>query len=202
MTAASHIDEASLSQWMRALQQGSDAATNRLWQTYFGRMVSVARRKLNGARRVDRDEEDIALSAFNSFCLGIRDGRIASQGGPDNLWPLLVTLTINKSIDHLRRSQRLKRGGAEGAQPLSAMEFLDQLSTTQSTPELEAIASDSFQSLLANLDQSGDDTLRQIAVMRLEGEGSAEIAEQLNCTPRTVQRKLKTIAALWEADEG
>ena len=40
------------------------------------------------------------------------------------------------------------------------------------------------------LDQLEDDTLRRVAVMKMEGWSNDEIAEELECVSRTVERKL------------
>ena len=42
-----------------------------------------------------------------------------------------------------------------------------------------------------------DPGLHQIAVWKLEGYTSAEVAEQLECTLRAVARKLERIRAYW-----
>jgi RNA polymerase sigma factor (sigma-70 family) len=201
------LSEAAVTQWLAGLRAGDSQAANRLWKTYFERMVVVARRKLAGARRQVRDEEDIALSAFKSFCLGFQGGRFTGEKDGPELWPLLVTLTVNKTIDHLRRENRLKRGGpakasANNRDGSTAEESLSQLLAPNASPELKAIASESFERLFAALDASGDETLRTIALLRLEDAAPAAIAEQLGCTPRTVQRKIKTIRALWQACDG
>ena len=52
-----------------------------LWDTYFLRMVEVAR--LEAPRHPDRmaDEEDVALSAFKSFCRGDPRRPISATAG-------------------------------------------------------------------------------------------------------------------------
>ncbi len=44
----------------------------------------------------------------------------------------------------------------------------------------------------------GDDTLRTIAVMRLEWHKAGEIARRLAISPRSVERKLQLIRQIWE----
>ena len=46
-----------------------------------------------------------------------------------------------------------------------------------------------------------DATLRQIALLRLEGHETRQIAEKLDVHQRTVQRKLSYIQSLWIAEE-
>ena len=48
------------------------------------------------------------------------------------------------------------------------------------------------------LGRLGDDALRSVALWKLEGYTNAEIAARLDCTVRTVERKLERIRAYWE----
>jgi DNA-directed RNA polymerase specialized sigma24 family protein len=45
-----------------------------------------------------------------------------------------------------------------------------------------------------------DPTLRTVALLRLEGRPIEEIAGALDVAPRTVDRKLQVIRALWERE--
>src|SRR5262249_5902247 len=103
--------DGSVTRWFDPLQAGDPAAAQQLWERYFRRMVNLARKKLQGLPRRAADEEDVALSAFDSFCRGAEAGRFPQLLDRDSLWRLLVTLTVRKAA-HLRRDEsRLKRGG-------------------------------------------------------------------------------------------
>jgi len=208
MAEGGDASDSSLKAWYEALRLGGSRATERLWDLYFQRMVQVARRKLHGSNRLVADEEDVALSAFNSFCQGFRLGRFEQAEQTRNLWPLLVTLTLNKAVDHLRRESRLKRSAANrnsgpaelATQPATTSDtpVWTDLISTQPTPEMIAAANESFERLLDSLDQTGDSTLRYVALQSMVGSTTSEIATQLECTPRTVQRKLATVWTIWE----
>ena len=88
--------------WVSQLKDGDPQAAQQLWNTYFFRMVKVARCKLHGAPARMADEEDVALSAFKSFCRGTRDGRFTELQDHEDPWPLLLALTTHKAIDLLR----------------------------------------------------------------------------------------------------
>lgn len=185
------------------LREGDGQAVAKLWERYFERMLNVARRKLGGAHRRVRDEEDIALSAFKSFCAVVQRGRFDRSAG-DDLWPLLVSMTINKAIDHLRHSNRLKRtaqstadSGANGN--IDNELLVAQLLANDPSPEFQLMADESMAKLMKGLDETGDPSLRTLAIMRLEDSSHETIASMLGCTVRTVQRKLQTIRALWQA---
>src|SRR5262245_13660924 len=68
----------SISRLLEGLKAGDDAAAQALWERYCDRLVRLARRKLEARFRRVADEEDIALSAFNSLCLGGRRGRFTN----------------------------------------------------------------------------------------------------------------------------
>ncbi len=43
----------------------------------------------------------------------------------------------------------------------------------------------------------GDDTLRSVALWKMEGQTNREIAVRLGCIEQTVERKLRRIRGLW-----
>ena len=174
-------------------QSGYETAVGLLWEKYFLRMMLLARKKLAGAHNRAKDEEDIAVSAFKSFCAGMQAGKY-EHGQENDLWPLLVTITINKSIDHLRHENRAKRGGRHER----SADAIEELITAEATPELQLVAHETLEQLFAALDNTKDPSLRILATLRLNNEPPAIIAQQLGCTLRTIQRKLKTIQAIWQ----
>lgn len=202
---------------IQKLKDGESHASQRLWELYFRRMVGMAREKLKGMPGRVADEEDVALSAFHSFCQGAEAGRFTQLVDRENLWPLLVSITAHKAVDLIRYHNRQKRGGTghAAADRLSApvdsgsesrhtvqnrrsessrIEFEDIISH-EPTPEFAAQIADEFNSLLAKLE---DETLQCVALWKLEGFTNDEIAEKLDCVPRTVERKLQLIRTLWQ----
>src|SRR6266403_2686702 len=67
--------EASVTRWIDRLKAGDPDAAQKLWERYFRRLVGLARKKLRAAPRRAADEEDVALSAFDSFCRGAGQDR-------------------------------------------------------------------------------------------------------------------------------
>ncbi|MCH9652745.1 MAG: RNA polymerase subunit sigma-70, partial [Planctomycetes bacterium] len=76
--------EETVTEWIGQLKSGDEQAAQRLWESYFQEMVEVARHKLRGAPRAMADEEDVALSAFKSFCLGAQNGRFSQITDREN----------------------------------------------------------------------------------------------------------------------
>src|SRR5262245_42969931 len=96
--------------WIGRLQAGDPAAARPLWDRYFHRLVGLARKRLRDAPRRAVDEEDVALSAFDSFCRNAEAGRFPDLTDRTSLWRVLAILTLRKAAHHLRDAARQKRG--------------------------------------------------------------------------------------------
>jgi RNA polymerase sigma factor (sigma-70 family) len=185
--------EGSITRWIGQLQAGDPEAARPLWERYFQLLVELAHRKLGAKPRV-ADEEDVALSAFDSFCRGLKRGRFPDLQDRDNLWKLLVVLTARKACHLIRDEQRLKRGGGQTA---GTAQELEQAVSQEPSPEFAAELAENCQRLL---DVLGDAELRTVALSKMEGYTTEEIASDLKCAPRTVERKLRLIRNLWEKE--
>jgi DNA-directed RNA polymerase specialized sigma24 family protein len=201
------VDEGgSVTCWLGNLKEGDLAAAQPLWERYFSRLVAVARGKLKKVRRTSavEDEEDAAISAFNSFCGGIARGRFPQLADRDDLWKLLVVITARKAMAQAQREGRKKRGGGRvvdeavlfgaGAGDDGSLAGLERIAGDGPTPEFAAMMAEECDRLLGSLD---DDSLRQVALSRMEGYTSDEIADQLGCARRTVARRLDLIRKTW-----
>src|SRR5580693_5811756 len=105
----------SITGWIAGVKAGDLAAAQPLWERYFARMVDLARARLRASGRrghdAGSDEEDAALSAFDSLCAGLARGQFPQLGDRDDLWRLLVVITTRKVQAQARRGFRQKRGG-------------------------------------------------------------------------------------------
>lgn len=185
--------EGSVSLWLEQLKTGDPDAARKLWDRYFARLTGLARVKLRGLVRGDADEEDVASSAFASFCRGMEGDRFPDLHDRNNLWHLLVVLTVRKSSHQLRRQRQQKRGGLPAPSDLTT-DDLEQLVSREPTPEFAAEVAEETQRLL---DRLGDPGLEAVALWKMEGYTNTEIADQLGCAPRSVERKLHLIRTLW-----
>jgi DNA-directed RNA polymerase specialized sigma24 family protein len=189
---------------IRSLKVGDEAAARSLWQRYFGRLVRLARGRLGTAPRRASHEEDIAISAFYRLCHGITAGRFPNLVNRDHLWRLLVTIAAQKVVDHRRHSARAKRGGARtvGAADLTRdgteYDVLLQVARHEPSPDVAAATDEGYR---CPLDQLADQELRRIAIWKFEGYENAEIARRLDCSLRTVERKLGAIRDAWLAKD-
>jgi RNA polymerase sigma factor (sigma-70 family) len=195
--------EGSVTRWVTALKGGDLTAAQPLWERYYRQLISLARQKLHAARRREADEEDVVQSAFHSFFRGVARGRFPQLHDRDNLWRLLVVLTARKALDQLAREHRKRRGGGTAAGP-SRIDpgegdeaALEEVVGAEPTPEFAAQVAEQYQLLL---DRLGDDTLRRVAVWKMEGLTNDEVAGRLDCSKRTVARKLETIRVIWSEE--
>jgi DNA-directed RNA polymerase specialized sigma24 family protein len=191
--------EGSVTRWLGPLQAGDPDAAQQLWERFFRRLVGLARKKLGGTPRRGADEEDVALSAFDSFCRNAERGRFPQLLDRDSLWRLLVTLTARKAAHLLHDEGRQKRAGAGALAGAGEGAALEELLSREPSPDFAAQAAEEYRRLLASL---GDDELRRVAVWRMEGYTVEEVAAKLGCAPRSVKRKLRLIRDIWEKGSG
>jgi DNA-directed RNA polymerase specialized sigma24 family protein len=187
--------DGSVSHWISLLQAGDAAAAQPLWERYFRRLVGLAHGRLRGRAGGAHDAEDVALSAFDSFCRQAAGGRFPQLADRDSLWRLLVVITARKAVHLVRDEQRRKRGGGHERIDSAREEFeLDQVLGQEPTPEFAALVAEEYRRLL---DLLGSAELEAVAVAKMEGYTTAEVANQLGCAPRTVERRLRLIRAIW-----
>jgi DNA-directed RNA polymerase specialized sigma24 family protein len=187
--------DGSVTRLIGMLKGGDRAAAQRLWETYFGRLVGLARGRLRRASRGVSDEEDVALSAFESFYRRAEHGQFPQLKDRDDLWQLLFVLTVRKAINLVHYQGRKSRGGGR-VQSLADLEGLgaEEVLGAEPSPELAAQMTEECQRLL---DRLGDETLRTVALWKMEGYTNVEIAAKLGCVEQTVERKLRSIRTVW-----
>jgi DNA-directed RNA polymerase specialized sigma24 family protein len=199
----------SVTRWLGDLKAGDEQALQPLWDRYYATLVDRAQAKLRAFRSsmAVSDEEDVALSAFQSLYTGVREGRFPRIEDRDDLWRLLLHLSACKAIDHHRALHRQKRGGGHivreadmiaagssgedgaGASPL------DRIIGSEPSPEFAAMVAEEY---VHRLDELGDATLRRIAELKLACYNNDEIRQQLGCSLRSVTLKLELIRKKWK----
>jgi DNA-directed RNA polymerase specialized sigma24 family protein len=175
-----------------------------LWECYFRRLVALARQKLrNAPRSMANDEEDVALSAFDSFLRGVDAGRFPQLADRDDLWRLLLVITERKAIDVIAYERRIKHGGGKVCHASALQDEssgspgLDGVAGPGLTPDQAAQIAEECGRLLALLD---DETLRKVALAKMEGSTNREIAERLEVSEPTIERKLRRIRSAWKKE--
>jgi RNA polymerase sigma factor (sigma-70 family) len=178
-----------------------EAAARQIWERYFHALLGLARNHLAQRVRRREDEEDVLQSMYKSFCLRQQRGDF-DLAGRDQLWSLLVQITLCKVRNAAARHRQAKRDVTRELvpprdDPEAARWAMEQMETSGPTPEEAAVLNEALELRLQALP---DVELRQIALRKLEGWSNREIADCKGCTERTVERKLERIRARWTAD--
>ena len=189
----------SVSTWIRRLRDGDGAAARPLWERYHARLVELARQRLAGALRASA--EDVAVLAFAAFCRAIQAGRHPDLTRRDDLWRLLLAITLNQAR---RLGRDESRGRRDFRHTVSACDLfdlpaadLDRLAGDEPDPALVAEVNDELRHLLERL----ADDLRPVAIELMAGWSPAEIADRLECSVRTVERRRERIRMIWLAND-
>lgn len=192
--------------WIQQLKDGERDAVGKLWKDYFPRLVHQAQGWLRRTPVKAVDAEDIALSAFNSFCLRAEQGRFPKLFDRGDLWQLLVVIAFRKMCNEVKHeARRQPRNGR--VYPISALTSADadDLATIfpcligrDPDPSLAFQVAESCRHLLEMLPTQ---ELRDVAVWKLEGYTNEEMAAKMKRgqgrSLATVERKLALIRTVW-----
>jgi DNA-directed RNA polymerase specialized sigma24 family protein len=166
------------------------------WERYFRRLVGLARARLRNALRGASDDEDVALSAFASFCRCAEQGRFPQLSDRDGLWRLLVVVTVRKVQHAMRYETRLKRRPlADRSVASDEKTALEEVLAREPTPDMAAEVAEEYRELLRRL---GDSDLETIALLRMEGYTVEEIGQKFGLVARSIKRKLALIRTIWK----
>lgn len=193
------LSDSSVTRWLERLETGDDVAAEKLWNAYFDRLVHLAHGRLQAKFRKVNDAEDIALSAFHSFCRGVENKKFPGLSDRDGLWRLLVSIAIHKLLNAVRDQKRMRRGGLfqelHGLDSSSdSIAAVNQIVSREPSPEFAVEVAEQYEQMMMSL---GDDELVQLATWKMEGFSNEEIAKKVNRTTRTVERKLQLIRKIW-----
>ena len=178
-----------------------ELAARLVWGRYFQELLALARSHLSARIRGREDEEDVLQSMYNSFCLRQRRGDF-DLANRDELWKLLVQITLRKARNtanrHLLARRDVRRDASGNAAPADDFDdpaaLLNQLDMDEPTPAEAALLNEALEQRFQALCEP---ELRVIAQKKIEGYTNQEIAGELKCTVRTVERKLERIRTYW-----
>ena len=188
------MDSQSVTGWIDLLAAGNAQAAEQLWRHISVRLEEFARQKLDVQTRRRYDEHDAANSAFHSLCSGLGDGRLEAVNR-DAFWGLLAVITSRKIAAQRRSANRQKRGGgAERGESGFGDAGINAVKDNQLAPDVLAEVSESCDQLLHAIP---DETMKTIVLLKFQGATNGEIADQIKCTRRTVERKLERIRRIW-----
>ncbi|MCU0960892.1 MAG: ECF-type sigma factor [Pirellulaceae bacterium] len=187
----------SVSEWIENLRSGDSHAATRLWNRFHAGLLKVARRRLGRVSRHVADEEDLVALAFESFFERIERGQFPDVQCRADLWALLVTITHRKAVNCVRRHFSVKRGGGrvycESTSNVRVLACDEGLlaGIDSGTPAPERLVS--LRELFTRLD--GD--MQRIVALRLDGCTNEQIAQRLNRSLATIERRLRLLRDEW-----
>lgn len=195
------VIESTISRWIDGLREGDERSAQELWEAYFQRLVEYAGRKLPRGVLREFDEEDVALSAFHSLCRGVHEGRFPDLQDRSNIWALLVVITARKISNRAQKKYAQKRGGdrVKGESVFDDASSderhgLSRIIGNEPSPEFALEVAEESERLLDFLE---DPTLKELALLRLQGLTQDAISDRLGIAKRTVERRMGLIRKLW-----
>lgn len=196
--------DGSVSVWIKQLHAGEESALGKLHARYWPYLVGLARRKLRNAPRRATDEEDVAQQAFWHFYKSFRAGNLPLLSNRHQLLALLSHITACQAVNQIQHELGVQKRGGGRVQGESALDLangsgdvpargLEQMEDPGLSPQEQVLLDDCYQHYVNALPEH----LRDIAELHLAGLTYREIAERLDCTERTVDRKMALIQANW-----
>jgi RNA polymerase sigma-70 factor (ECF subfamily) len=174
----------SFAELMDRLRTGDDAAAREVFERYSRQLVALARRRFSERLAHKVDAEDVVQSAYKSFFLRHREGRLEVESW-GSLWSLLTVITLRKCADRVayhraqrRDAHREARAADPGSEPWR--EAVDR----EPQPEEAAVLAETLEELFRALEPEE----RPILELSLQGYSASEISEQLQLSQRSVRR--------------
>lgn len=174
------------------LRNGDEDAAMEVFNRFAGRLIRLARSRLDAQVRQKMDAEDVMQSVFRSFFVRQAKGQFKLDGW-DSLWSLLVRITLRKCgrrVEVLRAQRRdIRREVAPAPNQDDSVRSWEAIAR-EPTPDEVMMLTETVEELMRRLD---DPAHQQILTLKLQGCSTQEISEQAGCSERTVQRVLRHI---------
>ncbi len=170
--------------FLARLEAGDSDATKKLFDDYSRKLIQLAANNIHPALLKRFDGEDVVQSVFRSFYRRQEEGKFQIEHS-QQLWQLLVTLTLCKTRSHARKHTAEQRDATAD----QALAHENQI-LAQQPSSVEAIAL--WEEISVVLDGLPERTA-EIISMRLEGRTRSEIASQLDLSRQSIHRILKLV---------
>jgi RNA polymerase sigma-70 factor (ECF subfamily) len=174
----------SFSAVMEQLRSGEDAAARAVFQRFARQLVALARRRVEGRLAHRLDPEDVVQSAFKSFFVRYRDGKL-QVGDWDGLWGLLTLITLRKCADRFEYLRAERRDVAREAPARDGQVPPWQLTAGREPQPYEAAL---LTETVEQLWRAADADERPVLELSLQGCTAVEISLRLGRALRSVQR--------------
>lgn len=166
--------------WLDDLAEGKPTAVEQFWQRYGESLQRVAERQIASWLRRRVDPEDVVQSACRTFFRRASEGNFSFES-KDDLWKLLLTITLNKVRMQARFHSRKRRS-------ISKEQTMPEEANLQPAEWDHAIEQVEMQDMLQVAFADKDDERKRVLEMWLECRTQNEIAKVIGCSERTVRR--------------
>ncbi len=181
----------------RGLRAGIADIQHHVVLQFYDRLVALVRKRIPTRARRIGDEEDIALCALGTLFVRMEKGDFTDIETEDDIWRLLIGIAKFKIAKHIEREMAQKRGsgmtrGDSVWSDDSDNSGFDNVAV-EMDPQTHVEVVEYVQAILQFIDELNDPTLKSIAIWISRDKTHDWIAEQLGCSVKTVQRKLKLL---------
>jgi len=166
----------------------SEDTIDRLVASYLPKVIRLAEFKIAPGLRHRIEPEDLGGSVMRTVFRRKAEGRFHFED-EESLWKQLVVITLRRVANKVRDAKAQKRGGGR------ATVTLDEMITTSESPDPSHAAE--LLEIVSKIGEQLDDVGRCIFEMRMAGYDHAEIAAELKCSTKTIQRKVNLIKQLF-----
>ena len=167
----------------RGMETGDSNATQALFDQYARKLVALAGNHIHPALQKRFDGEDVVQSVFRTFFRRKALGDFQFEHS-QQLWRLLITLTLFKTRSHARKHTADKRD-ARHDHPID-----DELVLYRQPSPHDALAMwEEIDLVLEGLPSQAADIL----ALRLEGRNKSEIASELSLSRQTIHRVISLL---------
>jgi len=166
-------------------RSGHVGSLDGLMARFRPRLLALARSTLSGRVQRIADAEDALQSAIISFWEKAERGDLNKDLDRNDLWNVLGLITVRKAIRQQTRERAQKRGGGQLVTGLPMEELTG--SNEDVPPEM----------ICAELLELLPPEEREITLLKLLGHSNREIAEQLGCSEKKVERKVHLVREIW-----
>lgn len=172
---------------LRRLRSGQADAASTLYLRYALRIRRLAEEQLGAGLSRRLDPEDIVQSVFRTFFRRTKCGQYDVPEG-EELWKLLLIISLNK----IRATARHHRAAKRDVGCTSSLGERDIARDTASEEESRLALRMTVDELLGKLPAIH----KEIVLLRIDGQGVAEIAAHTRRAKRTVERVLQNFRLL------
>jgi RNA polymerase sigma-70 factor, ECF subfamily len=164
------------------IRGGDDDAATALYERYADRVKWFVQTRTSDQLKHQVEPEDIVQSIFKSVFRGMESrGYDAPEGG--TLWHLIAVVAIHK----VRKNASRRHAAMRDARRTESLDSLDagQVSDHEAAQEMEFAVREAIE-CLSPQEQT-------VVNLRMQNYSVDEIAKQIGCSPRTVERRLQQV---------